>query len=252
MSLLKELVVSSPLLIIGFGLLYYFSQNKAQVSSNQQRQDREVYDRPIEAEAEAEEEDDEGVEPEEVEFGQQEDNDEQIENPPAAGPSSKRQRVVGAKKSKSLARKDRIRAYNEQVRQQAEEEKEAQRLFEEQHYEQIRAEKEQREKRHAEAEAKIRSRKEKERQQEEHERSTQGKIRERILDDLDKYGKAQLQSDQDLSIAESLSIKHGFIVEQGKWVVQLDDPTIVEISQEIGSNGRMSFDSLAQFLQNKT
>lgn len=248
MALIRELVICSPLLVIGFGLLYYFGREEPR------RQAEPAVEEQVEALLEGEEdvvfdddaeEEDEGMEEEEEVHGGM--NGHHPEPGTGAGPSRRRQRVVGAKKSKSLARRDQIRAYNEFVRQRAQEEKEAQRLFEEQHKEQIEAEKRERERRHAEATAKIQSRKEKERQQYQQEKELHESTRRRLVDEIEKTGKVRLESDLDLEIARTLN--KGYIVQQGSWLISPSDDNLVHLASHIGANGRLSFSQLSDYLK---
>ncbi|KAA8915796.1 hypothetical protein TRICI_002048 [Trichomonascus ciferrii] len=250
MALIRELVICSPLLVIGFGLLYYFGREQPrqqrepavaeQVEALLEGEEDVVFDEEDFDEGEEEDVDDE----EEVHAGM---NGHQQQPEAAAGPSRRRQKVVGAKKSKSLARRDQIRAYNEFVRQRAQEEKEAQRLFEEQHKEQIESEKRERERRHAEATAKIQSRKGKERQQYQQEKQLHDSTRKKLVDEIEKTGKTRLESDLDLEIAQTLD--KGYVVQQGSWLVKPSNDDLVQLAGHIGSKGRLSFEELSDYLK---
>lgn len=251
MALIRELVICSPLLVIGFGLLYYFGREQPRREPPVEEQVEAL----LEGEAQPgfdEDYFDDEAEDEELEELEEEEAHGEInghyQQPEAApGPSRRRQKVVGAKKSKSLARRDQIRAYNEFVRQRAQEEKEAQRLFEEQHKEQIEAEKHERERKHAEATAKIKSRKEKERQQYQQEKQLHESVRKNLLDEIERSGKVRLESDLDVEIAQSLN--KGYIVQQGSWLIKPSDDDLAQLASHIGSEGRISFSQLSDYLK---
>lgn len=173
---------------------------------------------------------------------------EQINPRPQAGPSSSRNsnRIVGVKKTKSLARKDRIRAYNEYQRQQGEAERLAQKEFEDQYGDLIALAREDRQRREAQAQKSIKERQEQKRKEEHHHREQHNKIKLDIIKALESCGRMRLQDQDQLSVA--LTIPNATIVSDGSWIVRLTDTECGQIASDLKHKGKLTSTELSDFL----
>jgi hypothetical protein len=174
---------------------------------------------------------------------------EQAEQTGATGTGTSRRganRVVGKKKTRSLARKDQIRAYNEFVRQQAEADKNAQREYYEKFGDLIDEERRQRQEREAAAAAAKRSELERKRVAEEDARSKAQHRKEILIKSLNSSGKVKLKDEQDRRLAQL--IPEGRIVANGEWLVSIDQEQLNKLARAIKADGRISFEKLATVL----
>ncbi|ANB15493.1 hypothetical protein AWJ20_3121 [Sugiyamaella lignohabitans] len=283
--MLRELLISSPLLIAGVFAFYYFhnsngiSAEQAPVTSRnrptEEEQDElvrrlmndieheqdlldgeydeeDIYESDEEGAGLANEYDEGGFDATELpeEFRRRiNPTPAQLaaENAAAAGSStsassSRRNRTVGAKKSKSLARKDRIRAYNEYVRQEAEAERLRQQEFNEAHADLIAEAKREREQREASAEAQIQKRRAEKREREEHEKLELAKLKESLRHTLTSVGSVKLQNDAEREVAKE--IEEGIVVANGDWLVMINEKMLSNIAATIKASGRVSFADL--------
>lgn len=159
--------------------------------------------------------------------------------------SRNRNREVGAKKAKSLEKRDRIRAYHEYVRQVSMAEKLAQREYEESHRDLIEEDRRRRAEKEAEIEQLRKQRQSAKREQEEQERQARTNRRQELESELQSSGKVQL-TEYDLEIVQGMSnvLVVGEIGNQ--WLVRADNPHyLFTISKALDSHGRVSLEELA-------
>lgn len=174
-----------------------------------------------------------------------------INPPPAAthdGSSrSSRNRKVGAKKAKSLARRDRVRAYNEYLRQQGAAERYAQKEFEEKYGDLIEQARMERQRREEIAGEKLKLRQQQKRDQEEQERRRKQEIRARLVETLERQGNVQLSNEEEQSIATTIS--DGLVVGEGRWLIQLNSDQIELVASTIKAKGKASYREIAEVLE---
>lgn len=176
-----------------------------------------------------------------MEFQQQE----MAANATGFDPAARQNRTIGAKKAKSLQRKDQRRAYHEYMRdisaaRRAEEEE-----YEQQHGELIALEREERLKRNEEAEREQKARIQKQKDEEELLKQAKEEMRERL------HG---LKPGEYLPISdpEEIKIAHGlpdaFVVNNESFVVRLSKDDIQNLAESIAEHGSMSFEEMAKVL----
>lgn len=264
--MLKELLITSPLLFVALYILY--DQSRAGRPADSQNNDHDRHAQYEELAQDGAPEGDQNAAPGymddmnelEEEFdleGDDEDMEEREEedgsdgNQP--GPSRRnRNRIVGAKKAKSLHRRDQIRAYNEYVRQRAQEEREAQRLWEEQYGDQIASEKAEREERNKRAERERQARLAKAREEEEARLQAQQSSTSRMQSTIESRGQVQLRSEEDISTAQRLANGTDlFIVgpDSDRWLVRVDDDMLKTMAKSIEAPGFISFQELAKQME---
>jgi hypothetical protein len=173
---------------------------------------------------------------------------EQINPRPQAGPSTSRNpnRIVGAKKTKSLARRDRIRAYNEYMRQQGEAERLAQQEFEQQYGDIIALARRDRERREAEADRAIKERQEHKRREDEQQKQKETQIKDKIKRALQSQGKLRLEDQTEVSIA--MTVPDATVVSDGSWAVRLTDSNCQQVAESLRVKGRLTAKDLADLL----
>lgn len=164
----------------------------------------------------------------------------------AAGPSRRANRVVGKKKTRSLARRDQIRAYNEFVRQQAEAQRNAEREYNEKFGDMIEQERRARQERESAAAEAKRAELARKRLAEEEARAQIQQRREIMAKTLNTNGKVKLNDENDRLLAEQ--IPGGTIVAGGEWLVSIDESQYQKIADTIKTRGRVSFEELAKVL----
>lgn len=175
---------------------------------------------------------------------------------PGPATTANNNRIVGAKKTKSMERKDQRRAYSEHVRMQALVDKQDEEEFQKQYRDEIEAEREER--RLIEEEA-IRERKETQRKQREEEEALKRekeKTRQEI-DSLEPGAVKKLETELEKESAQIVvassnlsSISPLFVVEEGNWAVRLSEGDVGELAASIkgAGNGIMTFEALADTL----
>lgn len=174
---------------------------------------------------------------------------EQINPRPTAGPSSSSRnanRIVGAKKTKSLARRDRIRAYNEYMRQQGEAERLAQREFERQYGDIIALARKDRQRREAEAQRLIKERLEQKRKEEEALRESEAQLKQGLQASLEVSGRARLNGDAEVQVA--MQIPNAVVVSGGEWVVRLTDNHCRDLARNLKDKGIITAAELGEFM----
>lgn len=175
----------------------------------------------------------------------------EINPPPAAtqeGSSrGSRNRKVGAKKAKSLARRDRVRAYNEYLRQQGAAERYAQKEFEEKYGDLIEQARLERQRREQVAGEKLKLRQQEKRDLEEQERRRKEDTRARLVQTLERHGKVRLSDDEEQSIATTIS--DGLVVGEGQWLIRLNSQQIELLASTIRAKGKASYREIAETLE---
>jgi hypothetical protein len=279
-EMLRELVLYLPVLFFGgvgcYYYYYYYRRYQVKQAQNGETLDHEDDDEQLIdeiyqqfAEEDGLMEDQEIPFDEEMEFEQEEfdfaDEDElqeldrdQINPSPAqlaaatagaagsSGSSSRRNRTVGAKKTKSLARKDRIRAYNEYIRQQSEAMRMEQREFEEEFGDIIAEQRKRRAERETSAGIMIKERQIRKKEQQEKIKQQRAEIRAKLVKTLQSSGRVKLRSDLERTLAQD--IKDAFIVSDGQWLITMDDNAYAGLAAAVAESGRISFSELAQRL----
>uniref|UniRef100_A0A060TEH5 ARAD1D07480p n=1 Tax=Blastobotrys adeninivorans TaxID=409370 RepID=A0A060TEH5_BLAAD len=263
--MLKELLITSPLLFVALYILYDQSR-AARPADNQDNQDGHGQYEELAQDGVADGdqnaapgymedmdqlEDEFDLEGDEEDMGEREGDDGSEGNQP--GPSRRnRNRIVGAKKAKSLHRRDQIRAYNEYVRQRAQEEREAQRLWEEQYGDQIASEKAEREERNKRAERERQARLARAREEEEARLQAQQSSTSRLQSTIESRGQVQLRNEEDFSAAQRLANGTDlFIVgpDSDRWLVRVDDDQLKTMAKSIEASGFISFNDLAKQME---
>lgn len=178
-----------------------------------------------------------------IEFQQQEIA--AVGNGAGPGPSYRQNRTVGAKKAKSLKKKDQKRAYHEYMRdvsaaRRAEEEK-----FEQQYGDLIALEREERAKRNEEVEREQKLRLQKQKEEEKKLMEMKDEMRQR-LHDLNPGEYLPISDPEEIKIAHGL--KDAFVVNNESFVVRLSANNIQDLAEKIAQNGSMSFEEMANVL----
>jgi hypothetical protein len=194
-------------------------------------------------------EDEEGEEEEEEVIVIEQDNEPRAEN-------SRRQRTVGAKKSKSLARKDRIRAYNEFVRQRAQEQRQVDLEFQQKFGDLIDQERKERDTREQLAKQEIQNRLQDKRQQELKSKRLLNDAIVSLTQQLTVNHRVRITNELERQAAEHLifASRHQlyFLVSNGEWIIKLKQEQLSLLCTEISKNGRQSFLQLADVLSLST
>lgn len=164
------------------------------------------------------------------------------------GPATARNnanRTVGAKKAKSLERKDQKRAYNEYVREMSLMRK----AEEEEHMKQfgdlIQMERDERNRRNEEVEAERKERLRKQKEEEEAAQAAKEESRRR-LQELEPGEIHGINSTDEISIAHGLS--DAFVVDNDSFVIKLSEQDIDSFSQALKDKGSLSFEEMAEIL----
>lgn len=161
------------------------------------------------------------------------------------GPATRQNRTIGAKKAKSLQRRDQRRAYHEYVRDVAAAERAEHEKFEQQYGDLIALEREERAKRNEEADREHKERLRKQKEEEEKLRELKEQMRQRLH---------ELKAGEYLPISdpEEIKIAHGlpdaFVVNNESYVVRLSEDDIQKLAETIKEKGSMSFDEMASTL----
>lgn len=169
-------------------------------------------------------------------------------NTPRAQSSRNKNREVGAKKAKSLERRDRVRAYHEYVRQVAMAEKRAHEEYEEAHRDLIDEEKRRRLEKEAALDQLRKQRQLEKREKEQHIQETKAKRRAELESELESAAKVRI-SEADLELVQGMS--NALVVggPEDQWLVRADDPHYVyTVSRAMQTKGRVSLADLASEL----
>ncbi|CAN6641510.1 hypothetical protein TRVA0_018S02432 [Trichomonascus vanleenenianus] len=236
--MIREIIYYTPIVAASIYLFYLWSPRN---TTQPQQENPPVEDGvPIEVE--------EGIDGiEDFEHAEPEEGEEEPTNGGAEVRQRKKNKIVGKKKAKSLEKRDQIRAYNEFVRQQAEERKRAQQEFEEAHKEQIEREKQMRALRETQAQENLRLRQQYKKELERKERLEELTLTERIRQQVETAGSVKLNTDTEREIAVKLGLT---VINGGSWAVQITrDTHITAISNALRShNGEITYRDLAAVL----
>lgn len=175
-----------------------------------------------------------------IEFQQQE-----IAAGTGIDPTSRQNRTIGAKKAKSLKRKDQKKAYNEYLRQVSA----ARRADEEEHEQQygdlIALEREERAKRNEEAEREQKARLQKQKEEEEKQKAAKEEMRQRLYD-LKPGEYLRISDPEEVKIAHGL--KDAFVVNNETYVIRFSESDIKKLADSIAKGGSVSFEEVAKTL----
>lgn len=165
--------------------------------------------------------------------------------PGPATTAARQNRIIGAKKAKSLERKDQKRAYNEYMRDVTRAKKAEEEDFERQYSDLIALEREERNKRNDAAEQERKERLRKQKEEEEKARLAKEEMR-RNLEELKIGDYLPISSQEEVSIAHGVS--GAFVVNNESFVVRLSDDDLNSLANEIQQKGNISYQEIAQLL----
>lgn len=154
---------------------------------------------------------------------------------------------VGAKKAKSLAKREQRRAYFEYVRQQAEEEKLHHQMTEEAFGDLLEEERKLREAWNEQARINLEEESKQRRAAEEQQREERRLRREEILAAVQTKGVFNLESEADIDICRD--IPDTYILENNEFVVLVTEKAVSSIAEALEQRGELEFDSIVEILQ---
>lgn len=167
----------------------------------------------------------------------------QAQEPAPDRPSKWKNREVGAKKAKSLARKEQRRAYFEYLEQEAARRKEREKMEQDMFGDILEEERLEREMRDEIAREKIAQEKQKRREEQEKEQKRISDRRAKLEQELSTREVAKV-SDEDLAFAREL----GTVLHDNKWVARAGPDTIGKVSSQLEQSGHLSWQEVAAAL----
>lgn len=154
--------------------------------------------------------------------------------------------VVGAKKAKSLAKREQRRTYFEYVRQQAEEQKERIRIEEQMFGDLYEEEREERQLRIEEAKLELEEMTRLRKAEEEAEKLEYQTRKSEVETEFEKTGLVKL--DDDLIFNIVMDMPNVYILENEEFAIKLNDRIATQISELVKSEGHVSYDQIGETL----
>ncbi|ODQ63935.1 hypothetical protein NADFUDRAFT_52921 [Nadsonia fulvescens var. elongata DSM 6958] len=263
MGVLSDILMFSPLLVIGYSIFYFID--------NRHRLRKGAGIRPNdnlgteEAETNLIPDSDDGISSEHSDFEEENENgddeilDQYASDPennlngrPLPIPRKKKNRLIGAKKSKSIEKRDKKRQYNEFVRQQAMARKLAEKEWQDKYGDLIAAQSEARDYREQIASLEIKRRKENMRETEKKKKEQLERTRIALMGKLITKNKVKLTADEQLvvkDLEDSLMKKKIFLVNNGQWIIKLHREDIMKLKEKIREMGSMTIKDFGEYLK---
>lgn len=177
---------------------------------------------------------------------------------PGPGPATAAtsHRVVGAKKAKSLERKDQHRAFFEHQRMQALADRQDAAEFDRQYGDLISAEREERREREEAAEQARRAERERAKLEEQALKVERDQVRRTVLE-LGEGAAMRLRTEVEREVAATVAAAAGsssattatpFVVDNGDWVVRFSEAELEQLGKAIKEKGSMTYEELASKL----
>lgn len=173
---------------------------------------------------------------------------------PATAAASSQTRVVGAKKAKSLERKDQRRAFFEHQRFQALADRQDAAEFERQYGDLISAEREVRREREEAAESARRAERERVKLEERALKLERDRVR-RTVQDLGQGATMRLRTELEKEVAATVAGSGSgsatatpFVVSNGDWIVRFSEAELDQVGNAIKEKGSMTYEELASKL----